>query len=297
MAPRKTGQTASQAAQPLKSSTTPALSKHQQADLSSSEEDEVTDSLQQNIPTSNLFSDLPQASQPLRGKSAPEIAQGIPELTVRDFLALPPPCNSFQHSDLQTQALQARMNPATKDYMLYVKGRTALQTFYKAKANHDKLQDFLDKHRIPRSFQLNPLQGLFKAKLETTLRLTALKNQYEEATLATVANHHRQTAQEAAVDFEAAWTVGSEYQNANYIKLKWTVVYKQSLEHAAKRAAERNSSNPENNSDPARTQNNTTTTPHRPPPRANTRQPRNKLSRSQQIRDRSPAPGRSTDSN
>jgi hypothetical protein len=120
-------------------------------------------------------------------------------------IALPLPCDSFTHSDLQTPALQARINPATKDYILYVGLLCRPTTKQNPTLPSSKI---LGGHRTPRSFQTTPIQGLFKARLETTLRLSALKNQYEEAgrlsalknqyeeaTLTTVTDHHRKNSQ------------------------------------------------------------------------------------------------------
>jgi hypothetical protein len=196
MALKKIGPTASQAVF-LPESSNKTTSKHQHnADLSSPLGDEDTNRLQQNNPRLQQYSDLPPALQQLRGKSAPEITLGIQDLTLRDFLALPPSCNYHPCSYPQNQTLKARLSPTTRHDTLYMQGRNALQTFYLAQAKFTRLQDFLDKHETPQKFRLKPIRGIFKTKQETTLRLLALKNQYQEATLATVINHHRTTAQE-----------------------------------------------------------------------------------------------------
>jgi hypothetical protein len=99
MALKKIGPTASQAVIPPES-INKTTSKHQQnADLSSPLGDEDTNRLQQNNPRLQQYSDLPPALQQLRGKSAPEITLGIQDLTLREFLALPPSCNHLPDSD------------------------------------------------------------------------------------------------------------------------------------------------------------------------------------------------------
>jgi hypothetical protein len=292
MALKEIGPTASQAVIPPESSNK-TTSKHQHnADLSSPLGDEDTNRLQQNNPRLQQYPDLPPASQPLRGRSAPEITLGIQDLTLRDFLALPPSCNYHPCSDPQNQTLKTRFNPTTRHYTLYMQGRNALQTFYLAQAKLTRLQDSLDRHEIPQKFRLKPIQGIFKTKQETTLHLFALKNQYQQATLTTVINHHRTTAQEAATDFEVAWTHCSKLRYADHIKLMWTAVYRRSRERAAKKAAKPKPSDPKASSDLARMQG-STTSPQGSLPKNNICKPRAKPARLQPTRGGSPSPGRS----
>lgn len=131
-------------------------------------------------------------------------------------------------SPILSKALRSHLDPASSDFLIYMRGRNALMDFYKAKHHHTNLCKLRDSNRIPQSLQVPKRVNVYKPRPETALKIKSIQSQYESLLLNTLIQHHDTTIGAGKQYFRSAWSQLRTATNANIVKLKWTTIHKTS---------------------------------------------------------------------